>query len=267
MGSYGLEELIMKKLIVLFSMSIFLTTMSHATIEHFTHLLQSEDWRDREKAINMLVKQFDQYKDNDLLKQNVLQVLLRENEEYKYLAKNKLIRGDEGRGEYYLDLVALVIRLDIPGSIEPLLDSAVSGNAVEDAVVKSLMLEGEEDFNTFDSIKEKMTSPDIFYKGKRSSYLRIIQKYLQRETSINEKKKALVKEIVLQGFLSKDHLEKKYAIQCSLYFPDDQQLMEQLQETARSDDYTVFKDGTKTFPLREEALKALKTFRENTENQ
>lgn len=262
MGSYGLEELIMKKLIVLFSMSIFLTKMSHATVEHVTRLLQSEDWRERDKAINMLVKQFDQYKDNDLLKQNVLQVLLRENEEYKYLAKNKLRRGDEGRGEYYLDLVALVIRLDISGSIEALLDSAASGNAVEDAVVKCLMQEGEEDFNTFDSIKEKMTSPDIFYKGNRRSYLRIIQKYLQRKTGIHEKKKAIIKEIVLQGFFSKSHLEKKYAIQCSLYFPDDQQLMEQLQETARSDDYTVFNDGTKTFPVREEASNVLKKLQE-----
>jgi hypothetical protein len=256
-----------KTFIILFLCGCLLTTVKAET--SITQLLSSDDWRDREKAISLINKNFDQYKHNDIVKQAVLCALIEENDAIKYLRANKSVRPaevgrGEGRGEYYLSVLKLVIKLDILNATEALLDSASLGNGVQEAIAERLVEEGKEDVTVLLSLKEKVESPDIFYKGNRSAYLRIINKYLNKEELINENKKTIVRDIVFNGLLLEDRFAKKYAIRCSKYFPEDNQIIEELRKIAVTDTYTQPKEGLTTFPLREEALKVLEKFQKTT---
>lgn len=235
---------------------VFFAISLHAEEQQIGKLLQSEDWRERDKAVHMILRDFEKYQNNNVLKQEVLEALSRENEKLRSQENGRIFQN-EGHGETYLDILSLVIKLDIPNSTEVLLDSADSGNAVEDAIVKRLMSEGEDEFKTLDSIKQKVESPDVYYKRIRSGYFRIIQKYLKKNPVMSKQKRAIVKDIVLNGMLLSNRFAKKYAIQCSQYFSDDNQIIEELKKISTTDEITEYKDGVKVFPLREEALKVL----------
>lgn len=249
----------MKKLVGVFIISVCLATSLYAQ-EHLRQLLHSENWRDRDKAIAIISRDLEKFRNDDSVKQEVLRLLVSENERIKYLRKNRLKSTEPGRGEYYINVLDLVIRLDIPDSTEALLDSAGRGNKVEDAIVERLMETGKEDVKVLLFLKENVASPDIFYKGNRSAYLRIINKYLHKEELMNANKKTIVRDIVFNGLLLEDRFAKKYAIQCSTYFPEDTQIIEELRKIAVTDTYTQPKEGLTTFPLREEALKVLEEF-------
>lgn len=226
-------------------------------------LLKSAEWLKREQAISLIIRDFDQYKQQETLKKEVLHVLTLEIDEYKYLAKNRIMRGDEGRGEYVLELIALVIKLDIPEATEALLDCAGTGGAVADEMVKRLQQDPE--MTILRSLRAKLVSSDLFYKGQRSSYMRMIGKYLEQTPQMDVAKRAIIKEIVLSGLQIEGHFSRLTAIQCSRYFPDDADILHALQQLAETDAY--YRDDLKTFPVRDEAAKALKTFPQHRENE
>ncbi len=246
----------MKRFIVTFMGCIFFAISLHAEEQQIGQLLRSKDWRERDNAVHMILRDFEKHQNNDVLKQEVLEALSKVNEKLRSQENGRIFQG-EGPGETYLDLLSLVIKLDIPNSTEVLLDSADSGNAVEDAIVKRLMNEGEDEFKTLDSIKQKIASSDIYYKRIRSGHFRIIQKYLKKNPAMSKQKRAIVKDIVLNGMLLSDLFAKKYAIRCSQYFRDDNQIIEELKKISTTDNNTQLKDGVKIFPLREEAFKVL----------
>lgn len=212
----------MKSIILMFVVSfIFAATNVQAVEEEYLRqLLRSQDWKDRAEGIYIIYRNVEKYQDNDLVKRDVLHVLSLENEEYKYLSRNHLIRGDDGQGEFYLNLLDLVIDLDIPDSTEVLLDSVGHGGSTENALAERLLQEGEEELGMLQSIQEKVQTSDVFYEDIRSGYFRIIQKYLEKQPTMSQRKEALVKEIVLNGLFAEGRTERIYAIQCSHYFPE-----------------------------------------------
>ncbi len=246
----------MKKLAGILTVCVCFTTTLFAQ-ERLEGLLHSEEWRDRDQAISIIVKDFENYSNDDFIKQEVLRLLVLENERIKYLRENKLMSPEPGRGEYYINVLALVIKLDIPDSTEALLNSASLGNKVEDAIVKRLEEEGNEDAKVLRSLTMKFTSSNIFYKGNRSAYLSIVNKYLKKEPLLSEKKREIIRGIVFDGLSSENHFVQQYAIQSSKYFPEDQQIITELQRIAAADTHSRLKDGVKTFPLRDEARKVL----------
>ncbi|MBN1548594.1 MAG: hypothetical protein JW902_18240 [Syntrophaceae bacterium] len=156
-----------------------------------------------------------------------------------------------------MNVLKLVIQLDIPNSTEALLDSAALGDGVQEALAERLIEEGKENTKILLSLQGKFTSSDIFYKGNRSAYLRIINKYLQNEPLMDDQKREIVKDIVVDGLVSEDRFVQQYAIRSSKYFPGDMQILEELQRIATTDTHSRLKDGVKTFPLREEAQEVL----------
>lgn len=199
-------------LIIGITFGITLYAEEHQLIQ----LLRHENWIERNKAVYLILSDIEKYKDNSTLTQEVLKTLSNEN---MYLSLHDNVFHDDGHGEYYLDLLELVIKLDIPGSVKILLDSAGHGNRVENAIVANL-LKKENDLAILQSIQEKMKSPDIFYQKNQDAYLRIIRKYLEKDPVISDEKKAIIEDIVFNGILLYDYVAQKNAIECSRYFPE-----------------------------------------------
>lgn len=259
----------MKNLIIAVSMHLLCITTNYAVNvspeeQQIIQLFQSDDWIERERATSMTMKHLEEYQHNGSVKHEALDALIMENEHLRFLAKNKLIRPEEeGRGEYALELIALVIKLDIPEATEALLDCAGTGGAVADEMVKRLQQDPE--MTILRSLHAKLVSSDLFYKGQRSSYMRMIGKYLEQTPQMDVAKRAIIKEIVLSGLQIEGHFSRLTAIQCSRYFPDDADILHALQQLAETDAY--YRDDLKTFPVRDEAAKALKTFPQHRENE
>lgn len=81
----------MKRYITILFLCGCLLTVVNAE-ESITQLLRNDDWSDRDKAVSLIKKDFEQYQYDENLKQAVLSALIEENNNLKYLRANKLIR-------------------------------------------------------------------------------------------------------------------------------------------------------------------------------
>ncbi len=251
----------MKKFIIIVIVSYFYVSNLNAE-ESIRSLLKSEDWRERDKAISLISKDIEKYKNNRPLKEEIIRAVSDENERIKYLIRNKLISKEGGRGEYYIDLIDLMIRMDIPGSTKILFDYAGYGIKVEDAIVDNLIKEREDDMSTLLSLKEKFISNDLFYKGRKCFYLTIINKYLRKKEKADTNKREIMKYIVLKGLSLDDYKERIYAVRCSQFFFDDSIIIENLKKLSKNDKYFKFRKGVKIYPVRGEAIDVLREIEE-----
>lgn len=250
-----------KTLIIIIFLGTFVFISNLNAEETVISLLKSDDWHERDRAVSVIDRDIEKYKNDVLVKNILLDTLRKENKYFNDLYNNRLSESDQAKvcGECHLELVKLVIKLDIPNSTETLVDSADVGNIVEDFIVKQLVNEKEDDLKTLSLIQNKVSSSDLFYKGKRSSYVRILDKYLDKTRGeVAPNKKTIMKGIVQKELISNDRFTKEYAIRCSKYFLDDKEVIDKLRNISKTDTYARKKNGVKVYPLREEALNVLK---------
>ncbi len=247
----------MKMIYLIITTIVFFTTNLNAA-EDINILLKSEYWRDRDKALGVILENIEEYENSPSFKPTILKLLIDEQNRYKDLIKNNYTPPpEEGEGEYYISLAALVINYNFVDSIEILLDSIDLGGTVPDAVVNILIQEDEENMKSFDVIKKRYMSDDIFYKGKRGSFLIVMNKYLNQKTKVPVKKKRIIKEMVLKGLEDPTYGGKKYAIQCSKFLKGDTKIREKLREIAYPLKIDDGISGQKSQAIQNEALDAL----------
>lgn len=252
----------MKK-IFLFLIFLALISTGVKAEETLYRLLESDDWREQDEALSVISKNFEIYKDDELVKQKMLQLLKNENERTKSLRRQKLTSPEPGRGEHNVGILAMVIRLKIPDSIELLLDSGVRGSGLRDAIVDEMMSSEDKDIEVLLSIKRRLTSEDIYYKGQRTLYSMVINEYLERKNGyIKPDRQKIVKETIQLALNSIDHFWKRYAIRTCKHFPDDADIVKEIKNISKTDTYLRKKFGKTFYPLREEALKVLAAWEE-----
>ncbi len=261
MGTYGLAIMkMMGQILIVLLLSYYFVVTAHAQ-ENAQSLLQSDDWIQKDKAISMISKRFNQYKNDLIVKQNILNLFRRETDMLKKPDETEKKRG-EGYGEYLGDLLFIVIKFDIPEAIPDLLDWANNSPAVTKFIVDHLEKEANHEMKTFLILQKKFMSKGAYYEWRKSGYLSVVCIYLDIVKSVYPKKKSIIKEMLLQQLESKNHFDRQRALQCSRHLIKDSQIIKKLTEISKYDRYFRLKNGKKFYPVRKEANNILEFTKE-----
>lgn len=253
---------IMIKAVVILICSLLVCSDLYAD-EYVEQLLKSDVWQERDEATAIILRNLGKYKDDEIIKKGLMDILNSENEYIRDLEERNEFANEEGRGQHYVQVVDLVILLDIPGSTKVLLDSAGMGTKVKNKIVDNLLKESDEYLDTFYLIQEKAMSNEKFYKQKQEAYIDILNLYLEKKKKlVSIERKNIAKSIVKQGLISKSPIAIKYAIRCSKHFGDDKEIINQIKKIEAFDENFIVRFGKKEYLLRNEARKILNEIKE-----
>lgn len=219
-------------------------------VDTIIKMLNSGDWVVRERGIMASVK----LTNNNQVKVELIKLLEKENQQSERLEEGLPV--DESSGEYYIELVDAVVRLNDPRSIRGLVGAVDTGVYVINVLV---------------SFGEEAIDPliDVFANTKRRSIKPNIIKTLDKilaEKTVAVAHKNKVKHFLLDQLnATPSRNVKRNIIAAIVNFSDDDQVVTVLESLIASDTYYEMRrvkgrprtERVKVFPLKEEAEKTM----------